>query len=76
MHRHEIPMRSVAERYELSGRGGLAALGVDEVRRLYWDELLSMREIGKTVGVGPMSVMGYMRRHDIPTRPKRVPAKG
>lgn len=51
-----------------SGWGALAALGVDEVRRLYWEDRLSQREIGLRVGVTQGAVKQFMYRNGIPTR--------
>lgn len=55
-------------RDESPGFGNLAAAGPDEIRRLYWNDRLSMAKIAKKYGVTWGAVKMFMRRHDIPTR--------
>lgn len=48
--------------------GKMAKLGVEEVRRLYWDEKLSTIRIASRVGVCNRAVTEYMKRFGIPRR--------
>lgn len=42
----------------------------EEIKRLYWDNKLSLSEIGKRFNVDRTVVFGYMKRHKISTRNK------
>lgn len=43
------------------------------IRRLYWEEGLSIVEIGRRMGVSPSAIQRYMDRHNIPRRPPGPP---
>jgi hypothetical protein len=65
MRRNNIPRRP---RRRFPVPAPLAALGVDGIRRLYWDEGLDMAQIGARIGVDAKAVGHYMRSRNIPTR--------
>jgi len=48
--------------------GSLAKLGTEEIRRLYWSEKKSQKEIGLMFGVTQTGVRNFMHRHGIPSR--------
>lgn len=52
-------------------QGGLKALGVEEVRRLYHDEGLSTIQIGAKVGVTYSAVKNFMKNNGIPRRTRK-----
>ena len=52
------------------GWGRLTALGVGEVRRLYWTEGMTQQQIGEHVGVHRNAVAVFMGRHGIEGRPR------
>lgn len=41
---------------------------VEEIRRLYTDELLTLAEVGQKIGISKRSVHRVMQAHDIPRR--------
>jgi len=45
-------------------------IDIGEVRRLYWDEGLSQREIARRIGMSESAVRNAMRRHGVPSRTK------
>lgn len=50
------------------GRTPVARAGIEEIRRLYWDEQLTIYEIADQLSVTHRSVAQYMSRYKIPTR--------
>jgi hypothetical protein len=57
--------------------GVLTELGVEAVRRMYHDEELTLAQLAERTGVRLTSVQNFMRRNDIPRRPRQrfpVPA--
>lgn len=43
----------------------------EQVRHLYWDKGLNLREIGEIFNSAPTNVYDYMKNHNIPCRPNR-----
>ena len=39
------------------------------LRRMYWDERLTLEEMADRLYVSPATVRDHMKKHDIPTRP-------
>lgn len=56
------------KRDQSPGWGKLAAAGVDEIRRLYWEESQSFTTIAEQFNVTPRAVQAYMKRHGIERR--------
>lgn len=74
--KHGIPRRTRGEQSRINTRLGRASppphtyilKDPELVRTLYWDEGLSVREVGRRFGVKHPSVLRFMKKHGIPRR--------
>lgn len=53
-----------------TGKFVSADIEADEIRRLYWDERMTLEEVGDEIGVSTTTVRRAAKRNDIPIRSK------
>jgi len=71
--RFNIPRRNSGEYHAVAikhgkMKGKSISVAPEELRRLYWDDKLSLYDIGKQLGVSPDTIHYKMRKFGIPTR--------
>lgn len=73
MQYHGIPRRSHTEAGALAARLGKCCKSIldsEEIRKLYWEEELSMPVIAERFGLASITIYYFMRRNNIPRRTK------
>lgn len=71
LRRYGIPVRTISEahiRRSREARGETLLDDPEELKRLYLDEEMGPKEIGRMIGVGSCTVKKHLRRYGIPTR--------
>ncbi len=54
---------------------GLPRVDIDEMKRLYYDEHLTLDEVGKRLGISKQAVHDRLRRERLPKKPRGRPRK-